>query len=116
VANREDQEIADPAASDSVPDGRILNRMGNGEVKEREGDMMHASVGDPSQIVGKSRSDNGVDKSRDAEELSSVGRKIVRSFKACNVAVAEGFDFLLRSAFFCIGVHGFFDGDCKSDS
>ena len=48
VATREDEEIGLAAAWDSVADGRIRNCMGNGEDKEWDGDMIDASVDDPS--------------------------------------------------------------------
>ena len=48
VATREDEETALGADWDSAADCRILNCMGNGDVKEWDGDMMDASVDDPS--------------------------------------------------------------------
>ena len=89
--------------------------MGNGEVKEREGDMMVASVGDTSHIAGPVRIDNGVNGNRGEVVLSSDGRKIVRSGDFVAAAAADGFNFMLGSCSVCICFQDFFTGDCNGD-
>lgn len=90
--------------------------MGNGEVKEREGDMMEASVGDTSLIAGPGRIDNGVDGNRGDVVVSSDGRKIVRSGDFVSAGAGEGFDFISGSCSVCICFQDFLAGDCNGVS